>query len=290
MCRDRYLFLLRMIHFTHELGRTDDCLGKIRDVVNMLRKSFSTTFHPYQELCIDENLMLYKGRLSFKQYIPSKRSRFGIKSYVLCDCKTGYVQDLIIYSRSSTIVESAITGIGKSGAIVLSPLKPYLGKCHTVYLANFFYSSPALFNFLHNNCTNACGTVNKRRQGMPKFEERLKKGAACFRTSNTLLAMKWIDKKEVCMITSMYTADFAAVSRYGEQSVQKPVYVISYNKSMGIIDKVDMVLSTVNSTRKSLKWYCKFFFHLIDICVWNAYCVHKYNRRDIISMAKFQLG
>lgn len=96
--------------------------------------------------------------------------------------------------------------------------------------------------------------MNKRRQGMPKFEEHLKKGEACFRTSNTLLAMKWIDKKEVYMITSMHTAHFAAVSRYGEQqSVQKPVCVISYNKSMGIIDKVDMVLSTVNSTHKLLK-------------------------------------
>lgn len=133
--------------------------------------------------------------------------------------------------------------------------------------------------------------MNKRRQGVPKFEERLKKGEACFRTSNTLLAMKWINKKEVCMITSMHTGDFTAVSRYiKQQSVQKPVCVISYNKSMGIIDKVDMVLSTVNSTPKSLKWYRKFFFHLIDICVWNTYCVYKYNRREIISMTKFQLG
>lgn len=51
------------MHFTHELGRTDDRLDKIRDVINMLRKSFSDAFHPYQELCIDESLMLYTGRL-----------------------------------------------------------------------------------------------------------------------------------------------------------------------------------------------------------------------------------
>ena len=154
MTRDRYFLLLRMIHFTHELEYTNDRPSKIKDVINMLRKSFSDTFHPYQGLCIDENLMLYKGRLSFKQYIPSKRNRFGIKSYMLCDCKTGYVQDLIVYGGSSTIIESAITGIGKSGVIVLSLLKPYLGKDHTVYLDNF-YSSHTLFSFLYNNCTNA---------------------------------------------------------------------------------------------------------------------------------------
>lgn len=73
---------------------------------------------------------------------------------------------------------------------------------------------------------------------LDKFEERLKKGEAYFCTSNNSLVMKRIDKKEVYG---------------GQQSVQKPVYVIDYNKSMSIIDKVDMVLSTVNSTRKSLK-------------------------------------
>lgn len=255
----------------------------------MFRKFFNDTFHPFQDLCIDESLMLYKGRLSFKQYIPSKRNRFGIKSYMLCDCKTGYVQDIIVYCGRSTTIESAATGIGKSGAIVLSLLRPFLGNSHTIYLDNF-YSSPGLFNLLHNNSTNACGTVSKRRQGMPKFEKHLKKGEACFRSSNSLLAMKWLDKKEVYMITTMHTADFAAVSRYkGLQSVAKPVCVIDYNKSMGIIDKVDMVISTVNTTRKSLKWYRKFFFHMLDICVRNSYCLYKYNRREVISIAKFHL-
>jgi len=290
MTRDRYLWILQMIHFTRQQGSADDRLYKISDIINMLRKSFCDTFYPYEKVCIDESLMLYKGRLSFKQYIPSKRNRFGIKSYILCDCKTGYVQDLIVYEGRSTITESDISGIGKSGAIVLSLLKPYLGQGHTLYTDNF-YSSPALYNFLHDNCTNVCGTVKKRRQGMPKMEERLKKGEACFRATKNLLVIKWMDKKEVHMISSMHTVNFKAVSKYGgKQSVQKPLCVIDYNKSMGIVDKVDMVLSTVNSTRKSLKWYRKFFFHLMDICVWNAYCMYKHNRRETISMSKFHLA
>lgn len=189
MVRDRYLSLLRMIHFSHKHRRTDDRLSKIRVIINILRKSFNDTFHSFQKLCIDESLLLYKGRLSFKQHIPTKRNRFGIKSYMLCDCKTGYVQDLIVYAGISTIIESENTGIGKSKEIVLSLLKPYLGKGHTLYVDNF-YSSPALFTFLHNNYTNVCGTVKKRRKGRPKFEGKLKKGEACFRSSKNLLVMK----------------------------------------------------------------------------------------------------
>ena len=75
----------------------------------------------------------------------------------------------------------------------------------------------------------------------------------------------------------MHTAEFASVSRHGGKKVtQKPVCVLDYNNSIGAIDKADMVISTVNSTRKTLKWYRKFFFHLLDICVWNAYCLYKH--------------
>ncbi|KAL2731758.1 piggyBac transposable element-derived protein 4-like [Vespula squamosa] len=209
----------------------------------------------FAEIMTRDRLMLYKGRLSFRQYIPSKRNRFGIKSFMLCDCKTVYVQDVIVYCGRSTTIESATKGIGKSGTIVLSLLLPFLGNGHKIYLDNF-YSSPGLFNMLHNNSTNACGTISKRRQGMSKFEKHLKKGEACFRSSNSLLAIKWLDEKEVYMITTVHTADFAAVPRCGGlQSVATLVCVIDYNKSMGTIDKVDMVISTVNTTRKLLKWY-----------------------------------
>ncbi|XP_014614261.1 PREDICTED: piggyBac transposable element-derived protein 4-like [Polistes canadensis] len=107
-----------------------------RNVVEMLRKLFNEVFQPCQRLCIDESLLLYKGRLSFKQYIPSKRSRFGIKSFISSDCDTGFVQDLIIYAGSSTTVDSENASMGKSGAIVETLMKPHLGKGHTLYVDN----------------------------------------------------------------------------------------------------------------------------------------------------------
>jgi len=91
-----------------------------------------------QNLYIDESLLLFKGRLSFKQYIPAKRSRFGIKTDVLCDCKTGYVLDSIIYTGSESHVTENAEEIGKTGNIVLTLLKPYLGKGHTLYVDNYY--------------------------------------------------------------------------------------------------------------------------------------------------------
>jgi hypothetical protein len=55
-------------------------------------------FSPFQDLVIDKSMALFKGRLMFKQYIKTKRHKFGIKLYVLCDCETGYVLDFIVYT------------------------------------------------------------------------------------------------------------------------------------------------------------------------------------------------
>ncbi|KAF3426011.1 hypothetical protein E2986_13231 [Frieseomelitta varia] len=142
MCRDRYFSLLKMLHFTDIVGHTTDRLYKINEVVEMLRTSFNNTFQLYQRLCIDESLLFYKGCLSFKQ------SRFGIKSFLLCDCQTGYVQDIIIYCGASTTVATEYQHVGKPGNIVMSLLQPFLNKGHTVYLDNWF-SSPTLFILLH---------------------------------------------------------------------------------------------------------------------------------------------
>lgn len=36
-------------------------------------------------------LCSYKGRLGWIQYVPLKRARFGIKSFMLCESKSGYI-------------------------------------------------------------------------------------------------------------------------------------------------------------------------------------------------------
>ena len=50
-----------------------------------------------QNVCIDESLLLRKGRLHFKQYIPIERSRFGVKLLKLHENSSGYIYRFIIY-------------------------------------------------------------------------------------------------------------------------------------------------------------------------------------------------
>ncbi|XP_046672681.1 piggyBac transposable element-derived protein 4-like [Homalodisca vitripennis] len=101
--QDCFLLLLRMLHFDDSLGQGGaDKLYKIRTVIETVRWKFLSSYVPDQDLVVDESLMLWKGRLCFRQYIPNKRKRFGVKLYVLCDCKSGIVLDFLIYTGKGT--------------------------------------------------------------------------------------------------------------------------------------------------------------------------------------------
>lgn len=155
---------------------------------------------------------------------------------------------------SGTSIEPQHKDIGKSGSDVISLLEPYLGKGHALYVDNW-YTSPVLFDILHKNGTNACGTVKKRRKGMPKMNEKLQKEEACFRSSENILAIKYYDKKDVYMISTMHTEEFVDVpKRYNKQEIiRKSACIHNYNNLMGAVDKTDMVISTIQSTRKTTK-------------------------------------
>lgn len=51
-----------------------------------------------ENVTVDEQLVAFRGRCPFKQYIPSKPAKYGIKIWTLCDSKTSYVWKLQIYT------------------------------------------------------------------------------------------------------------------------------------------------------------------------------------------------
>jgi hypothetical protein len=81
---DRFESICKFIHFNNNDSRDTyqgpPKLFKIYPLVSYLNSKFQNLYIPDQNIAIDESLTLWKGRLSFKQYIPLKSSKFGIKS------------------------------------------------------------------------------------------------------------------------------------------------------------------------------------------------------------------
>ena len=88
MSGNRYqsISILEFLHFNGNTfyDATDpdrDCLFKVRPLIEYLVKRLKEAYIPSREISTDEELMLWKGRPGFKQYIPNKRCRFGISAY-----------------------------------------------------------------------------------------------------------------------------------------------------------------------------------------------------------------
>ena len=59
-----------------------DKLYKVRYVVEFLIDRFKTSYLPAESISVDEELLLWKGRLSLKQYIPSKEPSLKLSCLV----------------------------------------------------------------------------------------------------------------------------------------------------------------------------------------------------------------
>jgi len=119
-------------------------LRKIRPLVEHLR-DIQSAFTPCQYVTVDESWLLWKGRLGWKQYIPKKRSRFGIKTFELCDSITGYLWHFSVYTRKTTV--SAVSDLSSSSKIVVDLMAGLLNKGYCMITDNF-YTCPALYKSL----------------------------------------------------------------------------------------------------------------------------------------------
>ncbi|XP_018897457.2 piggyBac transposable element-derived protein 4-like [Bemisia tabaci] len=290
MSRDRFLAILKFLHFSSNNEQPkNDRMYKIRAPFEKLRQSFKDLYTPFQNLSIDESLLLFKGRLSFKQFIKTKRARFGIKFYKLCQSDSGYIWDIMLYLGAKTEIADKYH-IGKSGAIVTTLLEPLFKKGYNVFVDNY-YTSPTLAVLLRQKGSNICGTVKKNRKGMPIFPP-LQKGEVFAKFSDGMMALKYTDKRDVHMLSTIDKFSMAEPPKkkaHITDTVLKPVCILNYNKNMGGVDHTDQLLSSTESVRRTVKWYKKVFFHLLDSSILNAHVLFQLVTNKKVSIYEYKL-
>ncbi|XP_053316411.1 piggyBac transposable element-derived protein 4-like [Spea bombifrons] len=298
--RQRYEMILRFMHFSDNSlcpPKEDpqfDRLYKIRPLITHLAARFPEVYTPGKNICVDESLMKYKGRLGFKQYIPSKRSRYGVKVYKLCESETGYTHAFRVYEGKDSYLDppGCPDHLGTSAKIVWDLIFPLMNKGYHLYVDNFYTSVP-LFKLLYCFDTVACGSIKKNRLGFPQrlVRTRLGKGETSALRQEELLALKFKDRKEVCMLSTIHDERTVEVSVRGRAGVtRKPVCIRAYNKHMGGVDLSDQLLQPYLIMRKTKAWYKKVAIYLMQIATYNAFLLHKKADTGLkLSFLQFQL-
>lgn len=280
MARDRFKTISRYLHFSSSINQSDK-LRKLRPIIDYLLLTFKKVFTPEKHICIDESLMMFRGRLSWIQFNPSKRARFGIKIYKVCDSKTGYCYNFKIYTGKDNTVRPN-QNFSVSEQVVLDLCSDLLEEGRVIFMDNW-YSSPNLFRELLRKNTYAVGTVRSSRKNIPVDlkTQKLKKGELTFRSTQNMLCLKWKDRKDVAMLSTIHEQpDFVEVvsqrerSKPNPKSILKPNVVVDYNQSMCGVDKQDQRLSCFPVMRRTVKGYKKIFFYLFDIAIYNCLIVH----------------
>lgn len=291
---NRFSSIMHSLHFSDNIFWNTvldtDSMRKIRLVFDHLRAKFSSVFGPYQKVCIDESLVQWRGKIRFRQYIPSKRHRFGLKLFVMCDCKTGYIIDMILYTTDTTELRYDRSS-GLPAAVVKTLMDPLLGNGHVLYCDNW-YTSPALFKFLLDNNTGACGTCKRNGRGMPRLPSKREMQQNEVRNieAQGCLITSWRDKRDVHIMSTVHDPIMEQSRKQDPITKEfkwKPQAVIDYNINMRLVDKSDSMISSVNCARKSMRWYKKLFFHLLDMTMLNAHILHGQVTGKNIKLGKF---
>uniref|UniRef100_A0AAV2JMM5 PiggyBac transposable element-derived protein domain-containing protein n=1 Tax=Knipowitschia caucasica TaxID=637954 RepID=A0AAV2JMM5_KNICA len=107
MPRDRFKAILSNLHISdpgedasNELARGTeefDPLHRVRPLLNMIRTRCMAVYHPDRHIAVDERMVATKARLSFKQYMRDKPTKWGLKWFVLAD-SNGYTLDFQLYT------------------------------------------------------------------------------------------------------------------------------------------------------------------------------------------------
>nr|XP_022906130.1 piggyBac transposable element-derived protein 4-like [Onthophagus taurus] len=125
---------------------------------------------------------------------------------------------------------------------------------------------------------------------MPDLKKKLNKGETVWKSTEKLLALKWKDRRDVTMLFTMHENQIVTLPKLDRKSgdnIKKPLCVLDYNAQIGAVDRSDMLISSIDSMRKNVKWYKKLFFHVLDICLLNSHALFLTQNEKKVPLAVF---
>lgn len=175
----------------------DDKLAAIREIWDKWVEILPKMYNPGQAVTVDECLVPFRGRCNFKQYMPSKPARYGIKIWAACDAKTSYAYNMQIYTGKPA------DGQREKNLAMRVVLDMSVGlQGHTITCDNYF-TSYALGQELLKRKLGMLGTVRKNKPELPsalvKTRGREKFSSVfAFTNTHTLVSYCPQKKKKIC--------------------------------------------------------------------------------------------
>ena len=267
MGRNRFQEIFWNLHIPQPAGSTRR-VDKVGMLLDHIRTKSQAAFYPGKEVAVDETMVGFRGRVSFKQYCPKKPTKYGLKFFVLADSASGYIYNFMLYTGSevTSTLPSAFSHLPIPGQFVTALMDDLLDCGHVVYTDRYYTSVP-LADTLTSRGTALVGTLVKNRKNLPPEVraanfKMVSNEVKAWRSDKALVvAWRHEKKKPVVMLSTVSSAaPTRALVGQRRQPVMKPEVVVRYNNAMGGVDVADQYCVYYSFTRKSVKWSRKAMF------------------------------
>ncbi|XP_051522644.1 piggyBac transposable element-derived protein 4-like [Myxocyprinus asiaticus] len=261
----------RMLRFDNRESRPArrmrDKLAAIREVWEKWVEHLPYLYNPGPEVTVDEQLVPFRGRCPFRQYIPNKPAKYGIKIWVACDAQSSYAWKMQIYTGKPTS-----GGLEKNqGMRVVLDVTDGLRR-HNVMCDNFFTSYELSQQLLRRKITMV-GTVRKNEPEIPPalLTTRGREAfSSKFAFTPTTILVSYLPKrkKNVVLLSTLHK-----MAEINDREDRKLAIILDYNHNKGGVDNLDKVIGTYSCKRMTARWPLVIFHNIIDVSLYNVFVI-----------------
>ncbi|CAI6354307.1 unnamed protein product [Macrosiphum euphorbiae] len=204
----RFEFLLRFIRFDDIRGREErkkfDKITHVRWLFESFILQCKQSYSLSEFVTIDEKLQAFRGRCSFRQYIPSKPAKYGIKIFAMVDNISYFTSNMEIYAEKQP--DGCIDNSPKN--VVHRLIQPIRNTGRNVTIDNWFTSAPLADELLNQKLT-LLRTLRKNKTQIPQ-EFKITKNRPVFSSyfgfsgKKVLVSYKPKNNKIVLLLSTMH--------------------------------------------------------------------------------------
>jgi hypothetical protein len=243
--------------------RQNDKFAPIRDIWTIFVRQLPKYFKLSDSVTVDEQLLSFRGRCSFRQYMPLKPAKYGLKFFAMCCSSTSYVLNILPYLGKFKSTDPPEKNLGFK--VVQELVKPIEGTGRNVTTDNFF-TSLALARDLKQKRLTLVGTMRHNRKELPSKIKEIKdrqvsSSVHFYKEEAVLVSYKPKPGKNVVLLSSMHAGRVATTDPINN----KPAIIRYYNSTKGGADNFDKLAVTYTSKCKTRRWPMCVLANIIDI-------------------------
>eukprot|EP00112_Aurelia_sp_Birch-Aquarium-sp1_P014971 Seg3276.2 transcript_id=Seg3276.2/GoldUCD/mRNA.D3Y31 product="PiggyBac transposable element-derived protein 4" protein_id=Seg3276.2/GoldUCD/D3Y31 len=257
MPRNRFDKISQYLHVNDRSkmpGRDDpdfDKLFLVRPILDVVKAKCLENYNPHKECAVDEAMIAFRGRVDFRQYLPAKPMKYGIKVWMRADSHNGYCNEFDVY-----------LGKPKDGQRQVG-----LGRQVVERLTSNLRGLP--------EAVRSKKKLNALVKDAGDYAQFFKDG---------LLVSAWREKKgrKPVLVVSTNTDPAAGPTTIQRKQKNGEILdvpfvepVVDYNAWMNAVDHSDQLRTTYAIAHSTKRWWLYIFWFLFDLALANSFICFK---------------